>query len=563
MGDLREDQLITTYGPGSIIDLLQFPVMIQTSSRWLEDKEEFEPLKIHDLSIHELIEKKLQLLTKSSTVQITKIKGLMRPPPEATELNNGLGPIASKVINAIRFPAYHRCFKCNTLCEIAEDSIESKCKKCSGKLEATRWIQICKNGHIHDFDWHQFMREQNACNCDSGSSNGQSQLTYRDSGRGGTFADIKLECLKCKTQVSMLKAYGKSNKCNGKKLWVPNDSGDDCNEELKIVPRGQSSVYVSETLQKISIPKEENFAQYDLDHSKWFGLIKEKLWDYATFKVSTEYVERMPSGDDHKKYYDWLVSHQSSSDFDELNIDYAQNEYTLLSNKEISLSDFHSSQINISDSQFLKNHFVSINKVSRIKIIKALLGFRRAFAEERDSRFQPVTFNNHFIPTVESFGEGIFFVLSKQKLTDWETQNKQSRNIRELLHSLSHLLMHEFSYVSGFNITELSEQIYFGKSFENYGILIYTGSGDSQCSMGGLSDLAEQKNLDQIIQRGIQKLTVCSNDPFCSEESSSCIACLHVPENCCYEEPRLKNVGVHRDVLAKINDVKPFFELNT
>lgn len=564
MGDLREEQLITTYGPGSIIDLLDYPVLIQSASYWLKEEKgnnydpvNSESLKIQDLAIHELVEKKLVELTEGSSFKIKKIKGLMKPPPEANEFNQYLGTIASKVITAQRFPRYHKCLKCNTLSKLDKEDQDTKCRKCGGKLEATRWILTCKNGHIHDFNWHKFMRDKTNCDCDpADNKNGSSSLTYRDSGRSGTFRDIKLRCETCEKEVTLSSLKNDEMRCNGKMRWFK-DTSENCGEILKFEPRGKSSIYVSETLNKISLPKEDKFSDLNIDHSHVFDMLRnDNSKDGLKTILSILKVETA----DIDEYFTWLNKHNESSDFLESNKNYEEEEFRLLSSDEaISDAEFNSEQIDLTNSKFVSSHFQSINKISRLKIVNALLGFRRAF--EENSKFHAVTTDEQFIPAVESFGEGIFFKMNNNLLDDWSSKNDKNVDKYKLLHSLSHFLMHEFAYVSGFSITELKEIIYYQDEGKDTGILIYTSSGDSQCSMGGLADLADAEKIESIIKNGLNKITACSNDPFCINEHQACFSCLMTPEICCNEAPQEKNTKLSRAYLAKITETTPFFDI--
>ena len=503
MGDLREEQLITTYGPGSILDLVDYPVLIKSSVYWLTDNPGEEPvssqsLKIQDLAIQDLIEKKLIELTKGRSYPIKQIKGLMKPPPEANELNKYFGRLGNTVIDAQRFPQYHRCLRCNHFCKLDEDDMSTMCAKCGGKLEATRWILMCRNGHIHDFNWHQAMFDT-GCNCNpDNSGNEESNLTYKDSGENGTFADIKISCKKCKVSSNLgflkSKLDGDDGKCNGKMLWFK-DTKENCGEKLQLTLRGQSNVYVSETINKISLPKDEGFSKLNIDHSLFFASYKNPP-EGVEPKVAVKLGLRPIGYDDIDidGYCQWLDMHDDSSDFLTKNQNYQDQEFELLSASETKNdSEFNSAQIDISSNGFISSHFKSINKISRIKIVKALLGFRRAF--DQTKQFQAVTKDNEYIPAVETYGEGIFFKLDNNILNKWVEINNNGVDKYKLLHSLSHFLMHEFAYVSGFSITELKEIIYFQDEGKDTGILIYTSSGDSQCSMGGLADLADAKKI--------------------------------------------------------------------
>ena len=80
------------------------------------------------------------------------------------------------------------------------------------------------------------------------------------------------------------------------------------------------------------------------------------------------------------------------------------------------------------------------------------------------------------------------------------------------------------------------------------GVLIYTASGDSEGSLGGLVREGEPNNLENIIEKTLIKAQVCSYDPVCLDNksqglngtnSASCHACSFLPETSCEEANQL------------------------
>ena len=75
------------------------------------------------------------------------------------------------------------------------------------------------------------------------------------------------------------------------------------------------------------------------------------------------------------------------------------------------------------------------------------------------------------------------------------------------------------------------------------GVLIYTGSPDSEGSLGGLVRLAEPKLLEAIVQRTLNSAGWCGSDPVCIEtdvaqsgervSGAACHCCLLLPETAC------------------------------
>ncbi|MDC4713408.1 hypothetical protein NQ806_12855, partial [Acinetobacter baumannii] len=77
------------------------------------------------------------------------------------------------------------------------------------------------------------------------------------------------------------------------------------------------------------------------------------------------------------------------------------------------------------------------------------------------------------------------------------------------------------------------------------GLLIYTASGDSEGSLGGLVRMAKQGTLELIIRKAIESSNWCSSDPICREVGNNggqgpngmnlaaCHNCALLPETSC------------------------------
>lgn len=116
-----------------------------------------------------------------------------------------------------------------------------------------------------------------------------------------------------------------------------------------------------------------------------------------------------------------------------------------------------------------------------------------------------------------------------------------------LLHTLSHLLIKQLSFECGYSIASLSERIYCAEEAEGKsmaGVFIYTASGDSEGTLGGLVRQGRPDALPRIFRKAILNAQTCSNDPVCilshgqgreSLNLAACYACGLLPETCCEE----------------------------
>jgi hypothetical protein len=132
--------------------------------------------------------------------------------------------------------------------------------------------------------------------------------------------------------------------------------------------------------------------------------------------------------------------------------------------------------------------------VSKMRETRVLSGFTRVFAENNDTpdRRQSLLWKefpsqNRWLPAYTVFGEGLFFDLSEERLSEWESRNGilkrisplvqrnaemikkrqlQKRDINArfvLIHTFSHLLMNRLIYECGYSSAALRER-------ENQGI---------------------------------------------------------------------------------------------
>jgi hypothetical protein len=93
----------------------------------------------------------------------------------------------------------------------------------------------------------------------------------------------------------------------------------------------------------------------------------------------------------------------------------------------------------------------------------------------------------------------------------------------------------------------------------------YTSTAGGQGTLGGLSSMAER--VDELLDRAIKRLALCSNDPICAEhgdgnedyplQGAACHACLLVPETSCES----RNTRLDRGLLVRtvLGDGFPLF----
>jgi hypothetical protein len=120
-----------------------------------------------------------------------------------------------------------------------------------------------------------------------------------------------------------------------------------------------------------------------------------------------------------------------------------------------------------------------------------------------------------------------------------------------LIHTFAHLVINQFSYECGYGSSSLRERIYCNIESQNMtmnGVLIYTASGDSEGSLGGLVRQGKPGNLESIVYNAIENARWCSSDPICIDSHgqgpnscnlAACHNCALLPETCCEESNML------------------------
>jgi len=208
----------------------------------------------------------------------------------------------------------------------------------------------------------------------------------------------------------------------------------------------------------------------------------------------------------------------------------------------------------------------------RIRIVRALRGFRRLDPAGPLLGANFATNRPEWLPAIEIFGEGIFVSLNQNKLEKWERlvgltatrtmmerqeQSGLGKSLPEasarfvLLHTLSHLLIRQLCFECGYSSSSLAERIYC--SDDMAGILIYTASGDSEGALGGLVREGEPERFYGILKTALYRGRWCSNDPICSElpfqgyggmNKAACHACSLLGETSCETANSLLDRGL-------------------
>lgn len=479
-----------------------------------------------------------------------------------------------------------------------------QCPTCNQDLVVARIVTVCEKGHLNDFPWIKWVHARSKkpiC--------GNPDLRFKTGASGSEGLEgLIIECASCKARTTLKDAFDKDIFSK-----MDNDGERDdficeghhpfkhikqhCGCYPRTVQRGASSVYFPLVHSSLVIPPYADKLNTKIEQSKAYeecvviiedeepedrlDTIKKRFSKWSA-KIATE-IGALKTDVEKILADKWF--NEDSSVPDVGSIQYRFEEYMAL-NGEIStpkgsLGDFLREGMPIED--YNLPHIKAISLVDKVRVVNALTGFSRIepVMSEEDKGFvsvkQPET---NWYPAYEVRGEGIFIEFSEQDIETWISNHPEvqaraeklnsnyansfigknhPRNITAkfiMLHTLSHLLITQLSFECGYSIASLSERLYCADESdgkEMAGILIYTASGDSEGTLGGLVRQGRPDAFPRILRKAIRNAKTCSNDPVCimshgqgrdSLNLAACHACALLPETCCEERNAFLDRGL-------------------
>lgn len=388
--------------------------------------------------------------------------------------------------------------------------------------------------------------------------------------------------------------------CEGKHPWK-NSIDPSCDRYPQTKQRGSSSVYFPVSVSSIVIPPYSSVLNKKIEQCTQYDKGLEKISDYKALSVSQNIIDELiessikssaeeiaMSIDESSEQVEKILRRRwiESSEEDMNILKYKFDEYDALS-QELHISkkdygDFVRESTNIDDyydSQSLGIKCIkNISLIKKVREVQALIGFSRLKPAEQNV-FSKKTKNivsikdekTKWYPAYEVWGEGIFIEIDNDMIEKWLSRsaepNKRAKILEQrfndsyfgkesprkitpkfvLLHTLSHMLIKELSFNCGYSIASLKERIYCSDQEDGKimsGILIYTASGDSEGTLGGLVRQGYPDLFPKVFEKAIQSAKVCSNDPVCSLSGgqgrdflnlAACYSCTLIPETSCEE----------------------------
>lgn len=581
--EIRRSQIVTTYGPGAIIDVragghggTAISVIVGGLDEWDRSAAQTGVGLNHPQTIGE---PRLQ--------KILNVQGFRLPPvvlkDEDGRYDNG------ERLPCVRFPTWLHCPKCRVL-KRANKWLDKPgdparyCPDCShGQPQPVhvipvRFISCCEKGHIDEFPWNWWVAHKPGCK-------NQERLELQLAGAG--LQGLILHCPGCGESRSMDGCFSKDSfkdlPCSGNRPWL-GDRQSGCTATPRAVLRGASNIYFSALASALDIPPWSDHLQQSLGLLDWNRLASAQT-DAKRLAIiqANDLAERVDVSEEQLLQ---AVKHR-------LSLLETQSEGTLRFDEyQALLGALHNDQVEFevrseSVPPEFRRYFGNLLRVTRLREVRAIRSFTRLkppadWRATGSENFESLSLERKdWLPAIEIRGEGVFLGFNSETLNIWEKKllnepfwaDRLSRLNRDyakefqqrhgdtdtvprtitlkflLIHSFAHALMRQLALGSGYSTASLRERLYSDSApNEMAGLLIYTASPDSDGTLGGLARQAAPDCMLATVAAAIRGIAWCSSDPLCIDgvlsrteplNPAACHSCLLAPEISCEEYNRL------------------------
>lgn len=573
-GKLRRSQVVTTFGPGAMVDLLLDAVVIGGLDVWPKTARGrvLQEPRLRD-AIAELFEK----VNRKLSVEAAFIE----PPP-----GDDSAPRRDSGIPALEFPQWFVCQnpKCRAL--VKSSTLDRKSHgyvhRCDGRdrkdagCVPVRFVGACRRGHIEDFPWKLFAHQRAGVTCAAPN------LTMEE-GRTGDFAELVVSCT-CGARRRLIDAsvWEQNPTCHGQRPWLGPDGAEECPEKLRLLVRTASNAYFGQVVSALSIPEKRHGLRAAV----------QSVWD--VLESASE--DDLPALRRVKKVADALRGVHASDDevlevVDQIRKNQVPAREPIRTEEFLQLStappeiegelpppgaEFFARSIRVEKD--LPKGIARLVAARKLREVVVQVGFTRIEATSPDLQGEydlgvetaQLGLNTDWLPATEVKGEGVFLQLDEASVREWENRPAVQKRGKVLLagydawrkdhekappfpgmryyllHSLSHLLLGALSLECGYAASALHERIYcagLDQAVPMAALLISTGTPGSEGTLGGLVE--QGRRMRSHLERAIEMGRLCSNDPVCAahspaedfaeryREGAACHGCLFVAECSC------------------------------
>ena len=538
-GQLRRSQVITTFGPGALIDLPDDSAIVGGLDTWgsASDLQEIEEPR---------------LAAKLADMTGVRAPRLFAPPPapdHPQERQRGIG--------GWRFPEWFVVQE--EPGDGARPSARSRRLVHRAALDrgrfdrrpvvATRFVRACPRGHVDDIDWYRFVHGPDGAPC-------RRQLWLDERGTSGDLTEqiVRCECGKSRRMHEAAdRALAALGACSGARPWLGRDANEPCGQQSRLLIRTATNAWFPQVVSVLSLP----------DRGTEVDRAVEELWGHLQIvkdAAGLDFLKQHPDVaarlaaflDD--EVLAAIIARREGGAGAERPIKHVELDALLAAPEgfgdDVPVDpDFHARRL--PESVWRRSprcdDIEAVIQVHRLREVLALAGFTRlepvmpnvdgeydAEVERADIALEPAWF-----PAVENRGEGILVQLRAAAVTEWLARQPVQERLDQLLdghvawarrrnserpfpggpyvllHTLAHLLVQSLSMRCGYPAASIRERIYADDGGGRYALLLYTASPDAEGTLGGL--VQEARRVEDHLQHALESAALCSNDPVCAE----------------------------------------------
>lgn len=565
-GQLRRSQVVSTWGPGALLDLPNYAVIVGGLDTW--------PAVSRLEEIHEpRLTAKLQLMTGVDSPR------LYAPPAESNDPRE-----KQQSIGVWQFPEWFIVQEAAATAErersrrlVHRKSLDSKSRFDGQKVIPTRFVRACPRGHVDDLNWKGYVHGDKKCL--------RFQLWLDETGTTGDLADLRVRCecgaTRRLNEATLLEANPLAT-CSGQRPWLGPAAREDCKLPSRLLIRSASNAYFAHVMSVLSLPDRGSDVQVAIAQL-WDDLSNvDDAGDLKVFKKKPKIAGALAAFSD-AEVLDAIRTRKKGGG-DERPVKLVELE-ALLAVPEGFGDDvpvdpnFHARKL----PRHVWNHskrwdaIESVVQVHRLREVQSLIGFTRfeAIAPDINGEYDTdveradLALEPKWFPAVENRGEGIFIQLHASALKAWLSRpsarawldhlaqghqrlmSERGQKAQKpfpggpyvLLHTVSHLLIQSLSMRSGYPASSIRERVYADPEAGRYGILLYTGSPDAEGTLGGL--VQQARHVEHHLRDALAIASLCSNDPICAQHDpadpnegrwlhgASCHGCTLIAETSC------------------------------
>ena len=568
-GQIRRSQVITTYGPGALIDLPRDSAIVAGVDGWTQPLERLDEPRLQ------------RILSRMTDVLHPELYVPPTPDPAKYWLKFPRG------VDAYRFPEWF----------VAQDSgdggdddpslarprsrrllhrkhLDERRRYNGRPVVATRFVRACPKGHVDDLDWYGFVHR--------GPKECLGRLWLDETGATGELANLRVRCgcgaSRLMTEANEISANALGH-CSGARPWLGPNANEDCRHRSRLLIRTATNAYFPLLVRALSIP----------DKGAEIDRVVAELWDHlmavddpaelTVFKKLPRIAEALAAFDD-SDVLD-AIRRRKEGPVGDRSVKGVEIEAMVAVPEgfgdDVPIDPkFHARKYPAhrrTDSY--KTSVADVIQVHRLREVLALGGFTRLEAPmpdidgeyRNDVERAEISIDPEWFPAVENRGEGVLLRFSPEAIRSWKARPAVARRIGDLesgyagwrrqrrnppdfpggpyvmLHTLSHMLIQSLSARCGYPAASIRERIYVDDENRLYGVLLYTSSPDAEGTLGGL--VQQARHIGDHIGQALETASLCSNDPVCAQHSAAdsveerwlhgaaCHGCVLVAETSC------------------------------